>query len=129
MHKQNSLLKLIPAVCRPICITLAMFLAVAESVVNIAGKGSITNSHNIHISPGGVSSLLVWMSAARIFFRWQIFPCYRRGISLLSVSELLWWRQNGVKNQVFVLLLPVLVVFLRVSWPQICLKNISGKSP
>lgn len=68
MRKQNSLLKLIPAVCRPICITLAVFLAVVQSVVNIAGKGSVTNSHNIHISPGGVSSLLVWMPAAGIFF-------------------------------------------------------------
>lgn len=68
MHKQNSLLKLIPAVCRPICITLAMFLTEAQSVVNIAGKGSVTNSHNIHILPGGVSSLLVCRSAAGIFF-------------------------------------------------------------
>lgn len=119
-HKQNSLLKLIPAECRPICITLATFLAVAQSVVNIAGKGSVTNSHNIHISPGGVSSLLVWRSAAGIFFSRPIFPCSRRGINLLSVSVLLWWRRNGLKTRAYVVLLPLLVVFLRVGWPQIC---------
>lgn len=113
MHKQNSLLKLIPAVCKPICIALAMFLAVAQSVVNIAEKGSVTNSHNIHISPGGVSSSLVLRSASGISFSWPISPCSRRGINLLSVSIPLWWRQNGLKNQAYMFLLPVLEV-LRV---------------
>lgn len=103
MHKWNSLLELIPAVGRPICITLAMFLAVAQSVVNIAGKWSLTNSHNIHISPGRISSLLVWRPAARICFSSPIFPCVRRRINLLSVSVPLWYWARWCEKQGYVL--------------------------
>lgn len=77
-------------------------------------RKAVSNSHNIHISPGGISPLLVWRPAARSYFGISVFLCISRSFNL-SLSLLLWYGEKWSRILGFLFL--VTASSLPKSWP------------
>lgn len=102
----------------------------SSTVVNIAEKWSLTNSHNIHIITGR-NIIFVSMEA----FRQNLLQSAQ--FSHVSIEGLTSWHNlyyYGMQHSVlkywgFCPLLLLRVVFLRVDWSQSCFSGISGTMP
>lgn len=126
MHQRNDLLKLIPAVGRSICMTLAVFLVVVQSVVNIAEKQSliliISTYHQVeyHLCQyGGLQPeaiLAAQFSCASV----EVLICHYLFYCSMEKSGLEYWGFCSL------LLLPV---SLRADQSQSCFKHVPGKRP